>query len=310
MDEVTSACGVLLVYAQLASQTRVLIQAVPDIELFNAHPGIGLDEAARDLWHRERTGALIDHQLASENGWKVGDRIILAGAEKGPIFQRPDGRNALELVIAGIYSTTNRLAATGIFARYEYVRDLVGPDRSGLEYIAVRIAHDRDVDLMRNRIDKQFQNSAASTKTYSYRALLRAYYGTFRNLAALALVVLSISSVTLLLIAGSVLVQAHRERIREVATMEALGVSRLRLLGLLAMEALAMIAPAAIVGLLIAGFVAQRIDTGIAVTSSGVLPVHTLVTGLVFVTTLVVAIAVIPAVRMMRVPLAATLRQD
>jgi putative ABC transport system permease protein len=310
LDGVTSACGVLLAEIQLPSQKHLWIQGVPDSELFNAHPGIKLDKAARERWHRERTSALVDGELASQNGWNVGDRITLPGVDSGAVFQRSDGRNALELVIAGIYSTKNRLAATGIFTHYEYVRDVVSPDWSGLQYIAVRIARDTDVDGMRNRIDKEFQNSAAETKTYSFRALLRAYYGTYRNLATLALIVLSVSAVTLLLIAGSVLAQSHRERIREVALMQALGISRWRLLGLLALETFAMTAPAAITGLLLAGFVAQRIDTGIAVTSNGLLPAHTLATGLAFVTVLIGAIVFIPALRMMRAPIAENLRWE
>ena len=36
---------------------------------------------------------------------------------------------------------------------------------------------------MRDRIDAAFQNSEAPTKTYSYRALQRACYGTFRDLS-------------------------------------------------------------------------------------------------------------------------------
>jgi putative ABC transport system permease protein len=309
-DGVTSACGVLLAEIQLPSQKHLWIQGVPDSELFKAHPGIELDGTARERWHRERASALVDRELASQNGWKVGDRITLPGVAGGAVFERSDGRNALELVIAGIYSTRTRLAAKGIFVRYEYIRDVVGPDWSGLQYIAVRIARVKDVDGMRSRIDKEFQNSAAATKTYSFRALLRAYYGTFRNLATLALIVVSVSAVTLLLIAGSVLAQSHQERIREVALMEALGISRWRLLELLALETFAMTAPAAIVGLLIAGFLAQHVDTGVAITSNGLLPVHTLATGLTFVTALIGAIAFVPALRMMRAPIAENLRWE
>jgi putative ABC transport system permease protein len=306
--EITSACGVLLAELQLPSQKHLWLQGVPDSELFNAHPGIELDPAARERWHQERTSALVDRELASQNGWKLGDRLTLPGVEGGAVFQRSDGRNALELVIAGIYSTSNRLAAKGIFAHYEYIRDVVSPDWSGLQYIAVRIARDADVDDMRSRIDKEFQNSAAATKTYSYRALLRAYYGTFRNLASLAAIVLAVSVLTLLLIAGSVLAQSHQERIREVALMEALGISRWRLLRLLALETFAMTAPAAIVGLLIAAFLAQRVDTGVAITSNGLLPAHTLATGMLLVIALIGAIAIIPALRMMRAPIAENLR--
>ncbi|HEV7608532.1 MAG TPA: ABC transporter permease [Steroidobacteraceae bacterium] len=310
IEGIKSACGVMLVFGQVAAQRPAMVQAVSTAELFAVYPGIKLDDAARQRWHRERTAALVDQKVAAANGWKVGDRVMLAGSADGVVFQRPDGRNSLEMVIAGIYSTANNLAAKGIFARYDYVRDVVGSDRAGLEYITVRIRDDQDVDAMRSIIDAKFQNSAAPTKTYSFRALLRAYYGTFRDLSALSSIVLSITFVTLLLVAGSVLALAQQERIREVAVLEVLGFARLRLLGLLAMEVLALTGPAAFAGLILAGLLGNQIDVGVAVASNGVLPQHTFAAALSLLVVLAVAVFIVPAVRMIRTPLALNLRGE
>jgi ABC-type lipoprotein release transport system permease subunit len=188
----------------------------------------------------------------------------LAGLPRGPAYRRPDGQNALEIVIAGLFSVRNGLAAQGIFAHYEYVRDLIGAERAGMEYIGVRLAPGEDVDVQRSRIDAEFASSPAPVKTYSFRALLRAYYGTYRELARLSLVVLAISSATLLLIAGSVLAQAQRERAKETAVLEAIGWSKARVAVFLGVECALMLLPPAAAGLAVARVLAPKIDSGIA----------------------------------------------
>jgi putative ABC transport system permease protein len=264
MSGVTTACGVLMAPARLPSEKRTFIQAVDDPGIFEAHPGLKVSATAIDTWHQDRTAVLISADVARENGWRVGDRLMLPGLPRGPAYQRPDGRNALEIVVAGVFSAQNTVAAQGIFAHFEYVRDLVGADRARLEYIAVRLAPGQDVDVMRSRIDAEFANSPAPVKAYSSRALLRAYHGTYRELADLSVTVLVISFATLLLIAGSVLMQAQRERARESAVLEAIGWSKARLAALLALESTVLILPPAVMGLVVAGFAAPKIDAGIS----------------------------------------------
>jgi putative ABC transport system permease protein len=306
---VQSACAYLIRFVQLPAQKRLMLQAVSGDDLFAVHPAIQLDAAARERWHRERLAALIDASLARENGWKVGDRVMLAGSKRVR-FQRTDGVNALEVVIAGIYSTTTALAAHGIFTRYDYVSDVLGADRAGLEYIAVRFDPDIDVDVIRSRVDAAFETSAAATKTYSARALLRAYYGTFREIARFAVIALVVSFATLLLIAGSVLLQAQRERFRELAVLQAVGVSRASLVGLLLAEAGLLIVPAAIVGLVAAAGIATLVPSNVDVPFGGSIPAHTWGLGGLLALALVAAIALVPSVQMRRLSLAFNLARE
>ena len=310
MQAIESACGYAVVFVELAAGKRLLVQAVPDRDVFVVHPGISLDPEARERWHRDRLSALIDMQLAAENGWKAGDRVMLPAPKRGVHFQRADGINALEVVIAGVYSASNALAAGRIFVRYDYLRDVVGSDRSGLEYIVARFSPTQDVDAMRARIDAEFQNSEAPVKTYSYRALLRAYNATFRDAARLALVVLGLSFITMLLIAGSVLVQAQRERSREIAVLQALGVSRLRIAGLLWWEVAAMVMPAAFLGLAASRMLMPHLPADVRELASNGLPLHTLGVSVVLVVVLSVAISVVPWRRMWRIPVAASLARE
>jgi putative ABC transport system permease protein len=310
MPGITAACGVLMSPVQLPSGKRAPIQAVNDRALFEVFPDITVSPEGAATWGRDRTAVLISADVAKDNGWRVGDRVMLPGHPRGPAYQRPDGRNALEIVVAGIFSARNTVAAHGIFAHYEYVRDLIGARRAGMEYIAVRLAAGQDVDIQRARIDAEFENSPAPVKTYSSRALLRAYYGAYREFALLALVVLTISSLTLLLIAGTVLAQAQRERARECAVLEAIGWSKARVAAFLALESAALLLPAAASGLVVAGVLAQKIHAGISLASQGWLPARVIVGSLLLAALFAIAVAVIPVVRSFTAPIAPGLARE
>jgi putative ABC transport system permease protein len=248
-------------------------------------------------WRRDRTAVLISTDVAKDNGWRVGDRFMLPGLSRGPAYRRRDGRNALEIVVAGVFSARNTVAIQGIFAHYEYVRDLVGAERAGMEYIAVRLAPGQDVDVHRARIDAEFASSPAPVKTYSARALLRAYYGPYRELALFSGIVLAISSITLLLIAGSVLTQSQRERAKESAVLEAIGWSKERVAGLIGLESALLLLPPAALGLAVAVGVARKIDIGISLLSHGWLPTRTTAEACLLAVLFVLAISVLPVMR-------------
>jgi putative ABC transport system permease protein len=297
MPGITTASGVLMAPARLPSDKRTRVQGVDDRTLFEAHPGIIVSPQAVAAWRQERTAVLISTEVAKDNGWHVGDHFMLPGLPRGPAYRRPDGRNALEIVVAGIFSAENKVAAQGIFAHYEYVRDLIGAERAGMEYIAVRLAPGQDVDVMRSRIDAEFASSAAPVKTYSGRALLRAYYGTYRELARLSVVVLGISTVTLLLIAGSVLVQSQRERARESAVLEAIGWSKARIALFIAFESMTLVLPPAVLGMVVAGAFAS-------------LALPTLIDATLLTVALIVAVSAVPVVRSFSAQIAPRLARE
>jgi len=310
MPGIESACGYLVGFVELPGRKRVMLQAVPDRDVFTANPGISAAPETLGRWHGDRLAALIDADLAAETGWKTGDRVMLPAANRALKFRRADGVNALEVVIAGVFSATNALAAGRLLVRYDYVRDVLGSDRAGLEYIAVRFSPELDVDAMRTRIDTAFENSEAQVKTYSARALLRSSYATFREASRVSVLVLAISFATLLLIAGSVLIQAQRERSRDLAVIQALGVMRIRVLGMLLGEAAIMVLPAAMLGLTAATSLMPYLPAEVRKLSGSSLPMHTIITALLLALGLSVVISIVPGLRMWRMPVAAGLARE
>ena len=310
MPGVVAACGVLIVSARLPSEQRTFIQAVDHQALFEVNPGITVSPDAVSAWRQDRTAVLISADVAKATGWHVGDRFVLPGLPGGTAYQRPDGRNGLEIVVAGIFSAQNSVAAQGIFAHYGYVRDLIGAERAGMEYIAVRLNPDADVDVLRRRIDVEFASSSAPVKTYSFRALLRAYYGTYRKFALLSVVVLAISSLTLLLIVGSVLAQMQRERAKESAVLEAIGWSKQRVAAFLGMESALLVLPPVVLGLAVACVLARRIDSGISLLSHGWLPARATMEATLLAVLLLLAVSLVPVVRAVTAEIAPRLMRE
>jgi len=310
MPEVAAACGVLMVTARLPSEQRTFIQAVDDQALFEVYPGITVSPSAARAWHEDRTAVLISAKVAKGNDWNVGDRLVLPGLPEGTAYQRPDGRNALEIVVAGIFSAEDTVAAQGIFVHYDYVRDLIGAERAGMEYIAVRLNPDVDIDVVRRRIDEEFANSSAPVDTYSFRALLRAYYAPYRQFALLSVVVLAISSLTLLLIVGSVLAQTQRERTKESAVLEAIGWSKQRVAAFLSMESALLLGPPAALGLTVASVLARRIDSGVSLLSQGWLPARATVEATLLAIFLLLAVSIVPVVRSISAEIAPRLMRE
>jgi putative ABC transport system permease protein len=177
-----------------------------------------------------------------------------------------------------------------------------------MEYIAVRLSAGQDVDVLRSRIDAQFANSSAPVKTYSSRALLRAYYGSYRELARLSVVVLAVSAVTLLLIAGSVLAQAQRERAKESVILEAIGWSKPGVAALLGLESFVLLLPPAALGLMAAGVLARGIEGPVSVLSR--LSTRATVEGLLLAVVLALAVSAIPVLRSFNAPIAPRLMRE
>jgi ABC-type lipoprotein release transport system permease subunit len=310
MPGIAAASGVLMAPARLPSGKRALVQAVDDQAFFEVHPGITVSPQAVAAWRRDRTAVLISADVVEDRGWHAGDRFMLPGLPRGAVYRRPDGRNVLEIVVAGVFTARNAVATQGIIAHYEYVRDLVGAERAGMEYIAVRLAPGRDVDVVRAQIDAEFKNSPAPVKTYSYRALLRAYYGTYRELARLAVVVIAVSSLTLLLISGSVLVQAQRERAKETAVLEALGWSKASVAALLGCESALLLLPPAVLGVVVAGVLARKFGFGISLAPAGWVSAQTTMEALLLAALFVIATSVVPVARTVAAQIAPRLVRD
>ncbi len=123
---------------------------------------------------------------------RVGDRFMLPGLPRGPAYLRPDGRNALEVAVAGVFTAEERRCGIVRVARAlrVCVRDLIGADKAGMEYIADSDSR-RVKTSMLSVLDRRgvCELARPGEDLFVPRAPSRAYYGTYRELARFSILV-------------------------------------------------------------------------------------------------------------------------
>ena len=189
--------------------------AVDRKRLFAMHPDHKISPAQRAAFEKEKTGAVAAKGLADRFGWKVGDRITLAG-DFFPVVA--------DLTLVGTFENPqdNNILLFGI----DYLFDLV-PQRMRDRVFAFEVqAENPDlVPRISRNIDDLFRNAPARTKTeaeHAYQLTFLSMLGNVKGfLASIALAL----GFTLLLVTANTMAMAARERTREVGVLKTLGFS-------------------------------------------------------------------------------------
>ncbi len=175
-------------------------------------------EIPDDQWQAfvaDRRGAVVGRATADKFGWQLGDRIPI----QGTIFQ-----GTWEFNIRAIYHGSNAESDESQFwfhddyldERRRWGRGLVG-------WYTVKVDDPDNAVEVAAAIDERFANSAWETSTETERAFAA---GFAKQIGNIQLIVMSIGGVvmfTLLLVTGSAMSTAVRERIPEFGVLKTLG---------------------------------------------------------------------------------------
>lgn len=239
-------------FAQFATDPEELLKVYPEFQ-------IPADQV--EAWKHDRAGAIVDNELATKYGWKLGDRLNL----KGVIFPLN-----LELTIRGIYTSPTRTQAVWFNKTY---LDEGYPEVKGREGVfAVLVDTPQDVPRVATAIDDMFRNAPQPTKTETERAFQLDFVQMLGNVKAFILSICSAVVFTILLVSANTMAMSVRERTREVALLKTLGFTRNRILGLFVGEAVSLALMGGVVGTVIAFFLITLMQkqggfmTGMAVT--------------------------------------------
>jgi putative ABC transport system permease protein len=178
-------------------------------------------------WQNDRAGAIVENALARQQGWKLGDRIVIQG-KFFPVN--------LELNIRGIY--TPPTPTRGIWFNWKYVGEAVPYAKDDM-YILLADTP-QNVPRIETAIDGMFRNSTAPTKTESEKAMLLDFISMLGNVKAFILSICLAVVFALLLVSANTMAMSIRERTREVAVMRTLGFTGKKVLALLVGEAVAL----------------------------------------------------------------------
>jgi putative ABC transport system permease protein len=196
-------------------------------------------EIARDeleAWIADRTGCIIGRDTASKYRLSVGDRVTLRGA----IYDCD-----LELVVRGVYAGT--LDNRNLFFHQAYLDEATGDTGEvGMWFVRARSA--ADVPEVIRRIDLAFANSAHEVRAETERAFQMGFVSMWGNIRVFIGSICTVVVFTLLLVCGSTMSMAIRERMRELAVLKALGFKRRELFLCILAESFGLAAAGALLG--------------------------------------------------------------
>jgi putative ABC transport system permease protein len=191
--------------------------------------------AQREAFFKERTAMLAAEPVAEKFGWKVGQRIPL----NSNIFSQADGGHTWQFTLVGLIPTPPGSSQTGsVLIGYDYFNETItfGKDRVGwVPFLTTSATLNNKVA---HAIDARFANSADETSTQDEATFNASFAAQLGDIALVVTLVVGAAFAAILLIVGTTMTLAVRERTREVGVMKTLGFSSTRILRMVLGESL------------------------------------------------------------------------
>ncbi|HSN19584.1 MAG TPA: FtsX-like permease family protein [Usitatibacter sp.] len=170
-------------------------------------------------WKKDRTGAMIGRQLASQHGFRVGDTIPL----KGTIFP-----GLWEFHVDGIFDGRDDTTITRqMYFHWDYLNEQMKrqfPKRA--EYAGLFVVQIDDPGRaaeISQAIDKEFRNSIAETLTETEKAFQLGFVAQTETIVMAVRIVSFVVIVIIFAVVANTMAMTARERLAEYATLKALG---------------------------------------------------------------------------------------
>ena len=204
---------------------------VPE-EFLSIHPEFILAAEQKKAWLQTRTGAIVGRNTADRFKWKIGDKVPI----QSPIW----GRKTWEFDLVGIYEGRDKgTDTTAMFFRYDYFDEFRQAQNWGkglVGWYTIRIKDPARAAEIAQQIDQEFENSPAETKTEPEGAFAQGFAKQIGNIALIVASILGAVFFTILLVTGSTMSQAVRERIGELGVLKAIGFTNAQVLSLVLAE--------------------------------------------------------------------------
>lgn len=215
--------------------------AVHAATFITMHYEIVAPELDKRAFLEDRRGALVSRELATKNGWHLGDVVHLKGT-----YLPGDW----EFTVRCIYeSSRHGFAQRSLWFHYEHLNEnLSEKERNRVGVISAEIVDpNRGAELAR-AVDARFDEQDDQTFTQEDQALNASFIGMYGALLhaidTVSLLVLAI----VVLIVGNTIIMSVRERIPEYGTLRAMGFSPRLLTQLIVGEATVLASLGAVAG--------------------------------------------------------------
>ncbi len=179
---------------------------------------------------KDRQGCLVGQGLIERFGWKLGDRIPIQGTIYPGLW---------EFNICGIFTGKTPESDTKQFwFHYQYLDERDSYTKGLVGWYYVQLSDPTKADQIAQTIDEMFANSPYETTTETEKAFAAGFLKQMGNIQFILICVGSVIFFTLLLITGSNMAIAVRERTNEIAILKTLGFPGMSILLLILAESL------------------------------------------------------------------------
>ena len=277
---------------------------VPE-EYLKMYPEFVLPPDQMKAWLATRTGAIVGRGTAERFKWKVGDKI--------PIMSPIWGRRTWEFDLVGIYDGRDKATdTTRLLFRYDYFEEWRQANSWGkglVGWYTIRVNDPAQAAEVAKRVDEEFENSPAETKTEPEGAFVQSWANQIGNITLIVSGILGAVFFTILLVTGSTMSQAVRERIGELGVLKAIGFSNGQVLSLVLAESCLITILGGLFGLAIAWVIIARGDPTGGLLPRFYFPVRDLLAGLGLSVALGVFTGLFPALQAIRLRVADAVRR-
>ena len=197
----------------------------PD-EFFKVYTDFKIPPDQLSAWQHDRTGCVVDSQLAKKLGWKLGDRIVIIGQTFGA---------DLEFTIRGIFDAP--MATQSIYFNRTYLEEALPMFKDTAGTFGILADSPGDVPKIEGAVDDLFHNAPQPTKTESEKQFGMDFVAMMGNVKAFILSICGAVVFATLLVSANTMAMSIRERTREVAVLKTLGFTRKAVLVLFIAEA-------------------------------------------------------------------------
>jgi len=270
------------------------------------YPEYRLPEEQKQAWLKTRNGAIIGRSLVDRFKWKIGDRVPLMS----PIWPHKNG-GAWDFEIVGIYEGTKKGTDTsGFYFRYDYFDEGRARGEGLVGWYGVRVKDPDHAAQVAKAIDDEFANSPYETKAEPEGAFAQGFVQQMGDITTILLGILGAVFFTILLVTGNTMAQAVRERTEELGVLKAMGFTNQRVLGLVLIESCVIAGVGGLIGLGLAWVMTLGGSPVPNMLPVFYMPGRYLLIGVALIFVLGIVAGILPALRAMRLQIAAALRRS
>jgi len=265
------------------------------------YPEFKVKEENWNNFLKDRQGAIVGKTIFERFNWKIGDKI--------PI-QATYYEGTWDFNICGIYEGTRQADdETQFWFHFKYLDERTPFDKGYVGWYVARVKDPENAAAVSKAVNERFANSPFETTAETESEFAAGFVKQFGNIKLILLSVGSVVFFTLLLIAGSNMGLAIRERTHEIGVLKTIGFSDLKVLIFVLVEASSYAISGGTLGLLLCKLMTLGGDP-----TGGLLPVFYLSTGTILLGLLITVFVgifsgMIPAINAMNLKIVDAMRR-